>query len=342
MAEQQRQNAVRLPWTRPRDARAAPRAGRLAHAPSARGCSSCAALLRRCGPSASRRGSSTCRSSQHADLIARAPNASRCARSPRRPSAARSSIATGACSPTASTPTSIVADPVRDRRSGRRRGRGVRARSTTATPPTARRWRRSCAAAASSPTSQRQVSPDEAQRVRALELQGHRRSSRRAAATTRTGARRARARLRRPRQRRARRPRVGVRRADPRPATASSWSRPTPRQQRCSAASSARRPPARARADDRSVPAVRRRARAARRRRGEPRRGRHRVIMDPHTGEILALANYPTFNPNTFGARPTRRAAQPRGPGPLRAGLDVQDRHRVGGARRARDHARTI
>jgi cell division protein FtsI (penicillin-binding protein 3) len=26
------------------------------------------------------------------------------------------------------------------------------------------------------------------------------------------------------------------------------------------------------------------------------------IIMDPHTGEILALANYPTFNPNAFGA----------------------------------------
>jgi cell division protein FtsI (penicillin-binding protein 3) len=25
------------------------------------------------------------------------------------------------------------------------------------------------------------------------------------------------------------------------------------------------------------------------------------VVMDPNTGEILALANYPTFNPNTFG-----------------------------------------
>ena len=25
------------------------------------------------------------------------------------------------------------------------------------------------------------------------------------------------------------------------------------------------------------------------------------IVMDPHTGEILALANYPTFNPNAFG-----------------------------------------
>src|SRR4029077_21251392 len=24
------------------------------------------------------------------------------------------------------------------------------------------------------------------------------------------------------------------------------------------------------------------------------------IVMDPHTGEILAMANYPTFNPNTF------------------------------------------
>jgi cell division protein FtsI (penicillin-binding protein 3) len=32
------------------------------------------------------------------------------------------------------------------------------------------------------------------------------------------------------------------------------------------------------------------------------------VVMDPHTGEILALANYPGFNPNTFSAaRPEAR-----------------------------------
>src|SRR5262249_28080804 len=31
------------------------------------------------------------------------------------------------------------------------------------------------------------------------------------------------------------------------------------------------------------------------------------VVMDPRTGEILALANRPTFNPNRFGAYPSSR-----------------------------------
>lgn len=31
------------------------------------------------------------------------------------------------------------------------------------------------------------------------------------------------------------------------------------------------------------------------------------VVMDPHTGEILALANRPTFNPNRYGAYPSAR-----------------------------------
>ena len=63
------------------------------------------------------------------------------------------------------------------------------------------------------------------------------------------------------------------------------------------------------------------------------------IIMDPQTGEILALANYPTFNPNAFNGADVGRAAQPRDPGPLRARLDVQDRHRVGGDRRRRHRA---
>jgi cell division protein FtsI (penicillin-binding protein 3) len=41
--------------------------------------------------------------------------------------------------------------------------------------------------------------------------------------------------------------------------------------------------------------------RAPRRGRRESRRRGSAVIMDPNTGEILAMANYPTFNPNTFG-----------------------------------------
>ena len=31
------------------------------------------------------------------------------------------------------------------------------------------------------------------------------------------------------------------------------------------------------------------------------------IVMDPHTGEILALANRPTFNPNRFQAYPSAR-----------------------------------
>ena len=48
------------------------------------------------------------------------------------------------------------------------------------------------------------------------------------------------------------------------------------------------------------------------------------------------MANEPTFNPNAYRDVRRRRAAQPRGAGPLRAGLDVQGRDGVGGARGAR------
>ena len=58
------------------------------------------------------------------------------------------------------------------------------------------------------------------------------------------------------------------------------------------------------------------------------------VVMDPHTGEILAMASWPTFNPNDYGDAAGARAAQSRGAGHLRARIDLQARHRLGGARR--------
>ena len=92
------------------------------------------------------------------------------------------------------------------------------------------------------------------------------------------------------------------------------------------------------RADHRPVPAARRRARAARRASRENRAaGGTAIIMNPRTGEILAMANEPTFNPNAYRDVARDRAPQPRRAGSLRARLDVQDRHRVGGDRRAGD-----
>ena len=43
----------------------------------------------------------------------------------------------------------------------------------------------------------------------------------------------------------------------------------------------------------------------------------------PFTGEVLALANYPTFNPNKASQQSVRPAAQSRGDRQLRAGLNV-------------------
>ena len=37
------------------------------------------------------------------------------------------------------------------------------------------------------------------------------------------------------------------------------------------------------------------------------------IVENPHTGEILALANRPTFNPESAQADHARRADQPRG-----------------------------
>ena len=54
---------------------------------------------------------------------------------------------------------------------------------------------------------------------------------------------------------------------------------------------------------------------------------------DPRDGELADV------QPERLQRVAGIRAAQPRRPGPLRAGLDLQDRHRVGGDRGRRDHA---
>ena len=56
--------------------------------------------------------------------------------------------------------------------------------------------------------------------------------------------------------------------------------------------------------------------------------------------EILALASWPTFNPNAFGDAERTRPPQSRGAGHLRAGIDLQGRHHRRRARRARDVGR--
>jgi cell division protein FtsI/penicillin-binding protein 2 len=47
--------------------------------------------------------------------------------------------------------------------------------------------------------------------------------------------------------------------------------------------------------------------------------------MDPFSGELLALANYPTFNPNA-SSRTRTLPKEPRGAGRLRAWVDGQSR----------------
>ena len=55
------------------------------------------------------------------------------------------------------------------------------------------------------------------------------------------------------------------------------------------------------------------------------------VVMDVHTGEVLAMTSLPEVNPNSPGAAHARRALQPRNAGRLRARLDLQAVHRRDG-----------
>ena len=67
------------------------------------------------------------------------------------------------------------------------------------------------------------------------------------------------------------------------------------------------------------------------------------VVMDPRSGEILALANWPRVDANNVGGAPAFARTEPRDPGELRARLDLQGDHGLGralrGARGARHHA---
>ena len=54
------------------------------------------------------------------------------------------------------------------------------------------------------------------------------------------------------------------------------------------------------------------------------------VMLDPHTGEVLALASEPTFNPNFFAEADRGRAPESRRAGPLRTRLHLQGGDRVG------------
>ena len=60
------------------------------------------------------------------------------------------------------------------------------------------------------------------------------------------------------------------------------------------------------------------------------------IVQDPNTGELLAVANWPTFDPNDAGAYPaearTDRAVTRR----VRAGIDVQSDHADGRDRERR------
>ena len=61
-------------------------------------------------------------------------------------------------------------------------------------------------------------------------------------------------------------------------------------------------------------------------------KGGSAVVLDPRTGGVLAMAVAPGFDANKFGSTPAVEAAQPRRHRCLRAGLDLQGRHRRRGA----------
>ena len=334
MADEQASKGFRLPW----HGRAASRVRRTEPVPvsdwreTVRSRLVVAAVLCGCGRWRSKRGWSTCRCSSDAEMVARAPTSAR-TRSRRRRVAATSSIATAACSPTASTPTR--SSPTRPR-----------SRSRTSSPPAFAARSTDCDAAERAAIDKnlrrkgqfayvaRKVSPDEEQRVRALEIKGigFVKESRRfypkrellahvlgyvgldnvglggleSAFDPQIRGKQGRLIIQRDARRRALTSHIE------REATAGVALELTIDQYLQNIA-------------ERELQAGVAEYGAA---------GGSIVVMDPIAGEILALANAPTFNPNVYSRSPDRPAPQPRHPGSLRAGIDVQDRDRVSRARR--------
>ena len=83
----------------------------------------------------------------------------------------------------------------------------------------------------------------------------------------------------------------------------------------------------RPRAGARLAAAVPRLPRAQGRGRAEQGQGRRHRVLDAQTGEVLALANWPTYNPNTRNKVAAREDAQPRPDRHLRARLDDEAVH---------------
>ena len=66
------------------------------------------------------------------------------------------------------------------------------------------------------------------------------------------------------------------------------------------------------------------------------------IIMNPRTGEILAQASYPVFNPNNSGAHTDAQRRESDCSEHVRARVDIQDRDRISSAeRRADDTSRS-
>ena len=62
------------------------------------------------------------------------------------------------------------------------------------------------------------------------------------------------------------------------------------------------------------------------------------IVLDVRTGEVVAMASAPTFNPNAAGRSDPAALLQPRDDGRLRARLDLQADHHRGGDGGGRGH----